>query len=158
MTTTTPFSDPYQSYYSLLGVLPNATPQQIKHAYHRLVLQHHPDKRRTPASRSASPPNGASLTLPQPETVDTGRLTVAYATLSSMERRNEYDERLRDEASGAAPREDLLETKIRRPAEVVSLDEFNMSVDDKGEVWTYACRCVVLCPLIGSGVLTLWVG
>ncbi|KZT51789.1 DnaJ-domain-containing protein [Calocera cornea HHB12733] len=136
ITTTT-----YPSYYTLLGVTENATQQQIKQAYHRLVLQHHPDKRRSTSGSVSPAQNGASPPVQQSETVDIGRLTIAYATLSSAERRKEYDERLKEEESGAVPRDEVVESKIRRPAEVVSLDDFSLSMDDRGEVWIYPCRC-----------------
>lgn len=32
-----------QDYYAMLGVPPGATPQEIRHAYHRLARLHHPD-------------------------------------------------------------------------------------------------------------------
>ena len=32
-----------QDYYTILGVLPNATPQEIRRAYHGLARLHHPD-------------------------------------------------------------------------------------------------------------------
>ena len=40
---TRPLFDPATDYYRLLGVKPNATPQQIHAAYRRLARAYHPD-------------------------------------------------------------------------------------------------------------------
>ncbi|EJU02746.1 hypothetical protein DACRYDRAFT_65914 [Dacryopinax primogenitus] len=140
MTTSSATSLTTQSYYELLNIPQDATSQQIKQAYHRLLLLHHPDKRS--ASGTASPSaKGVSPKVDSPGTVDVALLTVAYSTLSSEERRKGYDDRLGEGGRTSVSQENELERKTRRPAEVVSLDEFTLSINEKGEVWTYLCRC-----------------
>lgn len=58
-------------YYSILGVNRNATPQEIKKAYKKLAMQHHPDR------------GGDSQKFQQ--------VTQAYEILSNSDKRNAYD-------------------------------------------------------------------
>ena len=37
-----------KDYYEILGVPRNATKEQIKEAYRRLVMQYHPDRNKSP--------------------------------------------------------------------------------------------------------------
>lgn len=62
-------------FYALLGVDARATAADIKAAYHRMLLKHHPDK-----SRSVSG-------------MDFAQLKQAYETLSSPSARRDYDSR-----------------------------------------------------------------
>jgi len=105
-----------QNYYELLQVTRTASPAEIKAAYHRLLLSHHPDK--LDASRDS----------PARTDVDIGRLKEAFTTLFSPESRMKYDSEL------VHPH---LSSSRSRPAYIVSLEDF----DDLGQVWAYECRC-----------------
>jgi len=66
---------PAEDYYTILGVGLQASTRQIKEAYRRLALKHHPDRNRD-----------------HPEAAETmKRLNEAYAVLSNPDKRREYD-------------------------------------------------------------------
>lgn len=65
------------NYYKILGVTPNATIQEIKIAYRRLVLLYHPDRNKSNEA--------AELTK---------SINEAYATLSDDEKRRNFDAKL----------------------------------------------------------------
>ena len=65
-------------YYSILGVAPDASKEEIKKAYRRLALKHHPDKDKSP---------GAHERFIQ--------INEAYLILSDDEARARYDAELR---------------------------------------------------------------
>lgn len=120
-----------KNYYAILSVTRNATAAEIKAAYHRALLLHHPDKRfiATPDEKNihfTSLENG----------VDIGTLKAAFNTLTSPELRAEYDAIRTNDPSGP------------RPAQVVSLEEFyqlelehGSAEDSRGDHWAYDCRC-----------------
>lgn len=62
-------------YYKLLGVLPNATTEEIKKAYRQLALKYHPD--RNPDDKSSE--------------AFFKRVTEAYSILSNPEKREKYN-------------------------------------------------------------------
>ena len=101
----------------------SATATEIKLAYHRALLLHHPDKQHL-NGLSAGDANGTA------QDVDIGLIQQAYTTLSSSSLRQAYDAK---RAASAGP----------RPAQVVSLEEFDeeAEVGGDGSAWTYACRC-----------------
>lgn len=103
-------------YYALLAVSPTASPADIKAAYHRALLASHPDKRDSTAA---------------PNSADIGLLKQAFHTLHTPSLREEYD-RLR--ASSDTP-------GGPRPAQVISLEEFDEGEDGEATTWVYPCRC-----------------
>lgn len=64
--------------YSVLGVPEDATESQIKAAYRKLALRHHPDKQRDDESRQAA-------------TVQFAKISNAYEILSDSRQRQEFD-------------------------------------------------------------------
>ncbi|KAI0652547.1 hypothetical protein C8Q79DRAFT_997565 [Trametes meyenii] len=106
-------SSSVSDYYGLLAIPYSASSADVKAAYHRALLAYHPDKH---ASRNHS--------------VDIGLLKQAFSTLYDPHLRKNYDS---------------LRTSVRiggpRPAQVVSLEDFEESEDANGNRWTYPCRC-----------------
>lgn len=68
---------PKRDYYEVLGISKNATKDEIKQAYRKMALQHHPD--RVPADQK----NEAEEKFKE--------ISEAYAVLSDDEKRRQYD-------------------------------------------------------------------
>jgi curved DNA-binding protein CbpA len=86
---TVPSTDPY----TVLGLSPQATPEQIRRAYRTLVRQHHPDTR-----SSGDPASGGSNN----ERLE--QVIAAYTTLADTARRAEYDRRTIPRTRSGPPR------------------------------------------------------
>ncbi|KAJ6486439.1 hypothetical protein C8R47DRAFT_979490 [Mycena vitilis] len=97
-------------YYVVLGVPAGASAAEIKAAYHRALLSAHPDK------------NLSSKPKSNPEIAN---IQDAYRVLSSPPLRAEHD--LKRTPTGP------------RPAQVISLEEFEEVPEQ--DAWTYTCRC-----------------
>ena len=126
-------------YYQVLSITRNASTRDIKTAYHRALLNFHPDKRHTNRSSSEAEP-------------EISLIKEAYVTLSVPESRSEYDSLLLNrERQRAGPG-----FTGSRPAQVVSLEEFQAeyrhshteasasAMVEEWEEWatyTYPCRC-----------------
>src|SRR5262245_3658976 len=78
-----------RDYYAILGVAETATDDEIKHAYRRLALRHHPD--RNPGDRRAED--------------RFKEISEAYAVLMDPRRRGEYDRLRQARVGGEPPRE-----------------------------------------------------
>ncbi|KAG5648348.1 hypothetical protein DXG03_004920 [Asterophora parasitica] len=108
-------------FYELLAVPRGASAADIKIAYHRALLRFHPDK-----NNQLNAHKSISISL----------IKEAYTTLSDADNRKQYDSLTHKERSAAAG---------PRPAQVVSLEEFEEVIDGGGAedvgVWRYACRC-----------------
>ena len=126
----------YWNFYEILSLpTPNEkhevpTSQQVKTAYHRSLLKHHPDKH--------IPCINASGVAFKPS-IDEIRL--AYETLANPALRREYDKRLRtqhDRAKNSGPEGKLGNSTITE-LDVVDLDD--MDYDEEARVFTRPCRC-----------------
>ncbi|KAH9839794.1 uncharacterized protein C8Q71DRAFT_795081 [Rhodofomes roseus] len=115
--------DVLPDYYAILSVSPSASPAEIKQAYHQALLICHPDKQHI--LRGTRPPEDSSG-------VDIALLKRAYQVLASPADRAAYD----------ASRTEANTKRGPRPAQVISLEDFEEGEDDAGQtVWTYNCRC-----------------
>jgi len=82
--------DGKRDYYEVLGVPRNASKEEIKKAYRRLVLQYHPDRNKSPDAEEKFK-----------------EISEAYAVLSDDEKRRIYDMYGHTGLSGAYTREDF---------------------------------------------------
>ncbi|KAL2040105.1 hypothetical protein N7G274_007008 [Stereocaulon virgatum] len=95
--------------------------QDIKLAYRRALLLHHPDKS-TPSQK----PECSNPTIDQ--------ITIAYKTLTDPVARSEYDRLLSLKSTTG------LSAQVSHPGlETVDLDE--LLYDDARETWYRSCRC-----------------
>ncbi|KAI3621866.1 hypothetical protein WG66_016035 [Moniliophthora roreri] len=92
--------------------------EEVKAAYHRALLKHHPDK--------AQKVDGTCRT-----NLDIATIKEAYDILSSPVLRSQYDAILYGKQRSVA---------VPRPAQLVSLEEFEED-GDLGGTWRYPCRC-----------------
>ncbi|RDB28924.1 Diphthamide biosynthesis protein 4 [Hypsizygus marmoreus] len=107
-------------FYQLLSIPRNASSAEIKIAYHRALLQFHPDKKAN-TSRQPAFTESISITL----------IKEAYITLSSPDLRSRYDVSTRQKSLSSGP----------RPAQIISLEEFEELGEDSSEddgVWRKA--------------------
>jgi diphthamide biosynthesis protein 4 len=146
-TTTTSKKTP--NYYTTLSLSarrhdPTLTPAEVKAAYKRALLQHHPDKKST-----SSPPQSRNNI-----TIDS--IALAYKILSSPSLKAEYDSHLQQNSrshnnkpnnNNANPDSDSEDEEsdiiFRTGLETVDLDDLEFVEDSKAdeETWTRSCRC-----------------
>ncbi|CAG8920704.1 unnamed protein product [Penicillium salamii] len=117
--------------------------QQIKLAYHKALLKHHPDKAgaiaKDTALRSTATPSAAgSADSPGPYTID--QITTAYKTISDPVLRAEYDRSLRLDRQKVAEREKTAHV-FHTGLEVVDLEDLACDEGADGDVWYRGCRC-----------------
>lgn len=146
-------------YYQILslpftGSSSSLSKQQIKLAYHKALLQHHPDKARAIAQDTRPPPNRQAVPLSpengtftrpsdstQQRTYTIDEITTAYKTLSDPRLRAEYDRSLRLDRAKIAEHEktgDVFHTGL----EVVDLEDLACDEGDaENLVWYRGCRC-----------------
>jgi hypothetical protein len=98
-----PNIQPPSCFYAVLGVEAAATPSDLKKAYHRLSLKHHPDKVYDPEAKESA--NAAFQ-----------RIRRAYEVLSDVTQRREYDEWRRQVATKATSASGPGESRARPTA------------------------------------------
>lgn len=116
-----------QDHYEVLGLhfslskTENLTQQELKLAYRRALLLHHPDK------STLSTINTAGYTVDQ--------ITTAYKTIADPVARGEYHK-----SRVLAQHIDKLSAKsLHRDFEAVDLDDLDF--DEQNSVWYRNCRC-----------------
>ncbi|CAL5873555.1 uncharacterized protein PFLUO_LOCUS7835 [Penicillium psychrofluorescens] len=145
-------------YYAILNLPftgssgPILSKQQIKLAYHKALLAHHPDKASTVALEPGlqgstpyqTPGRGQGQgqgTAPQ-RTYTIDEITTAYKTLSDPFLRADYDRVIRLDRAKVAEREktgDVFHTGL----EIVDLEDLACDEDGAGATmcWYRGCRC-----------------
>ncbi|KIM33886.1 hypothetical protein M408DRAFT_325459 [Serendipita vermifera MAFF 305830] len=110
--------------YRVLDIQRDASQEEIKQAYRRALLRHHPDKNRA-AAEEVFPPKSVPA-------IDTVR--EAFRVLSTLSSRQKYDAALGSQmALSQRP-----EVAAPRPANIVSLDDFE---EKEASIWAHPCRC-----------------
>ncbi|KAF5332542.1 hypothetical protein D9611_005146 [Ephemerocybe angulata] len=145
------------SFYEILSIPQNATAAEVKAAYHRALLQHHPDKQSSAASNGTSPvlprahhSSTSPLNISSGSRLEISLIKLAYETLLSPESRGTYDSTImkkrKAHTTSGGP----------RPAQIISLEDWVSTSrsktpelheggeDVEGEEegpWRYPCRC-----------------
>lgn len=120
--------------------------QQIKNAYHKALLKHHPDKAAANIPLTAKPKETVSSSRDQDGTYTVDEITNAYKILADPELRAEYDRELRLQRKNQGAGDDVLDV-FHTGLEVVDLEELDCSdslpesVNGSDMYWFRGCRC-----------------
>lgn len=140
-----PDPDISEDYYSILNIpssstgnLPIISKQQLKNAYHKALLKHHPDKS-SPSPSPTPAPGGREYNT---YTIDD--ITNAYKVLSDPELRAEYDRDLilqRKSFTKVAGKSD--DVSFHTGLEIVDLEDMIEQDDETtgSSSWYRGCRC-----------------
>lgn len=126
------------SYYEILQLPPPRSSQKlakedIKAAYHRALLAHHPDK----ATKNPSAPMIAQKSANE-DIYSVDQIVAAYETLVDPVKRTAYNERLDRISNGGAST--LSKEKGTHPG-VETLDLEELSFNEETNIWQHKCRC-----------------
>ncbi|OLN88483.1 Diphthamide biosynthesis protein 4 [Colletotrichum chlorophyti] len=138
------------TYYTVLGISRGllqdqaAEPQQvIKRAYHRALLQNHPDKfqqiksQDTITTTSSMPIPLHKSHYPSTNSLTIDHISTAYKVLSDPKSRAEYDKSLELTPNNQGSK--LGEQGFQTGIENVDLDDLDF--DNGAECWYRGCRC-----------------
>ncbi|PLN82685.1 DnaJ domain-domain-containing protein, partial [Aspergillus taichungensis] len=122
------------------------TKQQLKTAYHKALLQHHPDKTSSSTSSPSTPtttPTYTDTNTDKKHTIDA--ITTAYKTLSDPRQRAEYDAHLRlsrrNNPQTSGPGGHGGDAHFHTGLEVVDLEDLHCEETETETVWYRGCRC-----------------
>jgi len=90
-----------ESFYSILGVSLNATPDEIKRSYLKLAQKYHPDRFLDPEEKKKANEKFS-------------KITESYRVLSDDKLKDEYDKLLE---KGTRPKDEAKETQEKRLSE-----------------------------------------
>jgi len=132
-----------KDHYEVLGIShrrdEHLSRSELRKAYHKTLLQHHPDKSRRPADQSDTKENAipAGIKSQWRPTVD--QISTAFITLGDPKARVEYDRQLAhkptsDQVSGGGQ-----QTRFFSGLDTVDLDELDF--DAATNCWRRSCRC-----------------
>ncbi|CRG90138.1 hypothetical protein PISL3812_07180 [Talaromyces islandicus] len=152
----------HATVYQILNIpfsdtAPILSTQQIKNAYHKALLKHHPDKATNTRGTKPSPLASSSSSTACDGAYTIDEITNAYKILADPELRAEYDRELRlqrkNQAAGGGGGGDGLDV-FHTGLEVVDLEELDCSDSlpeptngSRGEedsdmlYWFRGCRC-----------------
>lgn len=128
------------SYYEILQLPPPRSShplikEDVKAAYHRALLIHHPDKAKKNGSLKSIPPqsaHGAVYSIDQ--------IVAAYDTLADPLKRSAYDKQFDELLRGGTLLAQSSEEKgIHRGVETLDLED--LSFNDETSTWHHKCRC-----------------
>lgn len=123
---------PLPDYYKILGLRQDdasVSPEQVKKAYRKALLSHHPDK----ATKS-------DKQTPDPRSVTVDDIALAFKTLSEPSLKAEYDRWLASNSTSDGS--DTDGARIHHTGlETVDLDD--LAFDEQSQSWNRACRCGV---------------
>lgn len=125
------------THYEILALPPSLlpstiSPQTLRNAYRRALLQHHPDKA----------PNASATTVGSAKRFSVDQIAAAYTVLGDKKAKAEYDKglKLQKRDGGVGEGEGF-----RTGVEVVDLDDLEMDDEDGYEngkgMWYRGCRC-----------------
>ncbi|KAE8163647.1 CSL zinc finger-domain-containing protein [Aspergillus tamarii] len=128
-------------YYEILNIQSTGnaaqlSKQQLKLAYHKALLKHHPDK----ASSVADLPRSIQDLSHDSKTYTIDEITTAYKTLSDPQLRAEYDRALRLDRAKIIEREKT-GAVFHTGLEVVDLEDLACEEDSDSAFWYRDCRC-----------------
>ncbi|KAF5371277.1 hypothetical protein D9758_004105 [Tetrapyrgos nigripes] len=154
----------FTDFYQILSIPPSSSLSQIKSAYHRALLQHHPDKAKPKTSaelvnnnltRQQSNSHSDPHNSDRSTSISISTIKQAYQTLFDASLRAEYDETrakwLLLNASGIATSSSSSPSlgSGPRPAQIISLEDFteiyypepDHDTSESESGWYHPCRC-----------------
>ncbi|KAF9879271.1 DnaJ domain-containing protein [Colletotrichum karsti] len=144
MSTTPPAAPGGHTHYTVLGLTrkllqdqaPEQAQQVIKRAYHRALLQNHPDKYPQLKSQGSSSTSNPTRSTTKSETFTVDQISSAYKVLADPRSKAEYDRSL-----DLAPNNQGLKREQAFQTGIENVDLDDLEFDEGAECWYRNCRC-----------------